>query len=99
MTRAARARRRQQKFTQKPALFDAKGKPVVTDIKIGTGNRQGELRVVPFVSPIGAGASLRLKGVQIIELVEWGSGNADYYGFGEEEGFRSRHRTRGRDSG
>jgi hypothetical protein len=57
------------------------------DIKLGGGSTiRVSYEIVPFVSPIGAGASLRLKGVQVIDLVEWGSGNADYYGFGEEEG-------------
>jgi hypothetical protein len=88
MTASGESKKTKQKFTQKPALFDAKGKPVVTDIKIGTGTT-GKIsyEVVPFVSPLGAGASLRLKAAQIIELVEWGSGNAEHFGFGEEEGF------------
>ena len=33
------------------------------------------------------GVSVKLKAVQIIDLVEFGGGSAESYGFGEEEGF------------
>lgn len=73
-------------FTQKPALFDASGKPIKGDIKIGGGSViRVSYELNTFVAPIGAGASLRLKGVQIIELIEFG-GDATYYGFEPEEG-------------
>ena len=77
-------------FEQKPALFDAKGKPLTGDPKIGGGSViKVSYEVVPYYTAIaGAGVSLRLKAVQIIELKEYsGSGNAESYGFGEEEGF------------
>ena len=40
-----------------------------------------------FVASIGAGVSLRLKAVQVLNLVEGGSADAEFFGFTEEEGF------------
>lgn len=79
-------------FEQKPALFDAKGKPLPGDPKVGGGSTiKVSYEVVPYYTAIaGAGISLRLKAVQIIELKEFsGGGTAESYGFGEEEGFES----------
>lgn len=77
-------------FEQKPILFDAKGKPLVGEPKVGGGSTiKVCYEVVPYYTAIaGAGVSLRLKAVQIIELKEYsGGGNAESYGFCEEEGF------------
>lgn len=100
MTASGESRKTKQKFTQKPALFDAQGQPVKGDIKLGGGSTiRVSYEVVPFVSPLGAGASLRLKAVQVIDLVEWGSGNADYFGFDKEEGFSATEPTPAEDAG
>lgn len=79
-------------FEQKPVLFDAKGKPLVGEPKVGGGSTiKVSYEVVPYYTAIaGAGVSLRLKAVQIIELKEYsGGGDAESYGFGEEEGFEA----------
>ena len=79
-------------FEQKPALFDAKGKPLTGEPKVGGGSVvKVSYEVVPYYTAIaGAGVSLRLKAVQIIELKEYsGGGNAESYGFGEEDGFET----------
>ena len=80
-------------FEQKPALFDAKGKPLTGEPKIGGGSTiKVCYEVVPYYTAIaGAGISLRLKAVQVIELKEYsgGGGNAESYGFGEEEGYEA----------
>lgn len=79
-------------FEQKPALFDAKGKPLTGEPKVGGGSViKVSYEVVPYYTAIaGAGVSLRLRAVQIIELKEYsGGGNAESYGFGEEEGFEA----------
>lgn len=87
MTASGKNRKTQEEFTQKPVIFDSKGKPVTTDLKIGGGTiGRVSYELVPFATALGAGASLRLKAVQIIELVEFGA-NSEYYGFDEEEGF------------
>lgn len=75
-------------FEQRPQLFDAKGKPIKEDITIYSGSTiKVAFQIVPFFTPlVGAGVSLRLRAVQIIDLVS-GGGNAESYGFGEEEGY------------
>ena len=80
-------------FEQKPALFDAKGKPLTGETKVGGGSTiKVCYEVVPYYTAIaGVGISLRLKAVQVIELKEYsgGGGNAESYGFGEEEGYEA----------
>lgn len=78
-------------FEQRPALFDAKGKPM-QDAKIGGGSKvKVAYELVPYYTAIaGAGVSLRLKAVQVIDLVEFSGGaSADAYGFGEEDGYEA----------
>jgi len=87
MVASGENRKTKEKFTQKPVIFDAKGQPVTTDLKIGSGSViRVSYELLPFATALGAGASLRLKAVQIIELVEFG-GDPKYYGFDSEEGF------------
>lgn len=87
MTASGVAKKSNKPFTQKPTIFDKEGQVVKGDIKLGGGSTiKVSYEIVQFVSPIGAGASLRLKGVQVIDLVEWGSGNAAQHGFESEEG-------------
>lgn len=73
-----------------PALFDAAGEPVkhreaLRGMWSGTTGRVS-FEACPFYQPaIGAGITLRLKAVQIIDLVE-SSGSANSFGFQEEAG-------------
>jgi hypothetical protein len=76
-------------FEQKPTIFDAKLRPL-KDINVGGGS------VVKvnyecfgfYTALIGAGVSLRLKAVQVLNLVEFSGGlSAQAMGFKEEEGF------------
>lgn len=79
-------------FEQRPALFDAKGKPLGTDTKIGGGSKlKTSFELVPYYTAIaGAGVSLRLKAVQVIDLVEYSSGGSgESYGFGKEDGYEA----------
>ncbi|CAB4150153.1 single-stranded DNA-binding protein [uncultured Caudovirales phage] len=79
-------------FEQRPALFDAKGKPIGADIKIGGGSKvKVAYELVPYYTAIaGAGISLRLKAVQVINLVEFSGGaSSEAYGFGQEEGYEA----------
>lgn len=79
-------------FEQKPALFDAKGKPLTGEPKVGGGSTiKVSYEVVPYYTAIaGVGVSLRMKAVQIIELKEYsGGGDAESYGFCEEDGFEA----------
>lgn len=80
-----------ESFDQKPALFDAKGKPL-NDVNVGGGSKvKVSYECVPFFTAlIGAGISLRLRAVQVIDLVEFSGGAAaGAYGFEEEDGFEA----------
>lgn len=82
-------------FDQKPALFDAKGKPLA-DVNVGGGSKiKVSYECVPFYTAlIGAGISLRLRAVQVIDLVEFSGGAAaGAYGFEEEDGFEAETTT------
>jgi hypothetical protein len=78
-------------WTSAPALFDAKGRAVkdrdtLRSMWSGT-IAKVNFEACPFYQPaIGAGITLRLKAVQIIDLVE-GGGSAESFGFGEEDGW------------
>lgn len=78
-----------QKWTAKPHLFDAKGNRMVNPPAIWggtTGRVSFEMRPY-FINGTGAaGLSLRLVGVQIIELRTAGERTADSLGFGAMDG-------------
>jgi len=78
------------RWEQRPKLFDSKGQPVTEVVGGGSKVKVGAEIVPYFVASIGAGISLRLKAVQVIELVEKsGSDSFDTWEFNEEEGFVS----------
>jgi hypothetical protein len=81
-------------FEQRPAIFDAKGKPLTGDNlpNIGGGSKvKVAYELIPYYTAIaGAGVSLRLKAVQVIDLVEFSGGaGSEAYGFGKEEGYEA----------
>lgn len=79
-----------KEFTQKPVLFDAKGKPTEPEAVWGGSRIKVSFEIVPFYTKlIGAGVTLRLKAVQIIELIQGGGASAENYGFGEEDGYEA----------
>lgn len=75
-------------YEWEPKLFDASGTPC-PDVDIGGGS---VLRVAgsfyPYYinGPVGAGISLKMSAVQVIELEEYDL-DAETFGFGEEDGF------------
>lgn len=76
-------------WTRKPALFDAKGKPIKGEPEIGGGTiGKISFQFIPYAptTTVGASVKLALEAAQIIELREFGSKSASSYGFGEEEG-------------
>ena len=78
-----------EKWKQKPVLYDAKGNLLNSDVHVW-GGTTGKVAFQPirFHTMIGASVSLRLKAVQIINLVEGSNQtSASSYGFGEEEGY------------
>lgn len=78
-------------YEQHPHIFDAKGKRLAVTPRVGGGSKiKTSAFLVPFyTAQVGAGLTLRLRAVQLIELVEFGDGNATSYGFGEEEGYEA----------
>jgi hypothetical protein len=78
-------------WKNKVNLVDAKGKAITKKVSIwGNTIAKLSLELVPFHNDATnqAGVSLRLVGVQIIELVSGGSGrSAESMGFEEEDGF------------
>lgn len=90
--KASGKKRDGSEWSRKPAIFDAKGKPLakVPEIWGGTMGKISFEAVPYFVSGTGAaGLSLRLNAAQIIELRSGGQRDASDYGFGEEEGFEA----------
>ena len=82
-------RKTQEKFSQRPMLFDAKKNPLPADVSIWGGTiMKVAYQEVPYYTPmLGAGVSLRLKAVQVIKLVQ---GKSDQNIFKEEDGFESK---------
>lgn len=86
-----------RRWTSAPALFDSKGKPVgdresLRNMWSGTTGRIS-FEAQPFYqAAIGAGITLRLKAVQVINLLE-GSANAESYGFDEADGWTASSET------
>jgi hypothetical protein len=76
-------------WEMKPALFDAKGKPLVPRPNVGGGSKlKVSYSIGCYNTPAaGCGVSLRLEAVQVLDLKEFGGGDAKSYGFGEEEGY------------
>lgn len=74
-------------FTQCPALFDATGARFYPDSVWGGSEVRLSIEIYPYYTGmVGAGLSLRLKAVQIIELVQAGGSTAADNGFDAVEG-------------
>ena len=75
-----------QNWEQKPKVFDCKGTPISKDILVWGGTTMKvAYEIIPYSNNmLGSGVSLRLKAVQVHELVSGGGASADSYGFKEE---------------
>ena len=75
-------------FKQRPALFDNELKPISSDITIWGGSiLRVSFQPHPWYTPaLGAGVSLRLKSVQVKDLVEGGGQSAEANGFDKVHG-------------
>jgi hypothetical protein len=79
-----------KEWDQRPDLFDAKLAPLdAQKVRVGGGSTvRVNFEVMPFYTKlVGAGISLRMRAVQILNLVEFQRGTGASYGFGEEDGF------------
>lgn len=74
-----------------PTLVDAKKKALNKKLQIGGGSTiRVSFQIIPFFTEaVGYGISLRMGGVQVIELVEFSGNSAESLGFEEEDGFES----------
>ena len=75
-------------YEQQPAVLDAKKQPLPKDMLIGNGSRvKVAFEPFPYImqSTKKVGVSLRLKAVQVLDLVEYG--NAATSVFDEEDGY------------
>lgn len=75
-------------YEQQPAVIDSKKVPMTNDILIGNGSRvKVAFEPIPYVMQTNkkVGVALRLKAVQVIDLVEYGNSAASV--FDEEDGF------------
>jgi hypothetical protein len=78
-----------KKWERKPVIFDARGQrmtklPAIWGGTVGKVNFEVQPYFVPGTA--AAGLSLKLQGVQIIDLVSAGGATAEAMGFGAEEG-------------
>lgn len=76
---------KQGPMAKKPAVVDAKGKPITEPLDIGNGSTvKVAFEAIPyFTAMAGAGVSLRLSAVQLIDLM----GGSSSFGFEEEDGY------------
>lgn len=93
----AKAGNEEKSWEQKPVLFDSLGTALQTPPNVGSGSRiKVAFEVVPyFTAMVGAGVSLRMKAVQILDLKEYTPGdNFDAYGFkSDPKGFAAKAAT------
>jgi len=71
-----------------PKVFDAKKNIMEPVPQIWNGSvGKVAFKVRPYEAPIGVGVSLRLQAVQVIEVQGPNGGNADSFGFDDEDGY------------
>lgn len=74
-------------FSQQPVVVDAKRQPVDRTVGIGNGSVvKVAFDAAPYVVQGTAGVAMRLKAVQVIELIEYSGTGGDSL-FDEEDGF------------
>ena len=77
-----------EQVDQRPQVFDSKLQPLTEESCLGSGS-EGKVSfdAVPYNTSFGCGITLRLRAVQIIDLVQYNGGNSASSGFEIEEGF------------
>lgn len=78
-------------WARKPAVFNAKGAPLSDEMKAKVGGGsvvKVAYEITPFyTAALGAGVSLRLEAVQVLEIKSFQARDASAFGFGAEEGY------------
>ena len=85
----AKVQGRNGDFEQKPLVIDARKVPVTDEVPTWNGSRVriGFQPVVYYTGLVGAGVSLRMKIVQLIEALDGGGSSTAASGFDVEDGF------------
>ncbi len=77
-----------QAFTQRPMVVGPDKTPLPTNIKIANGSTgKVEYEMAPYQFGSGLGIQLRLRGVQVLNLIEWNGDSADDSMFSVEDGY------------
>lgn len=78
---------------QRPQVFDAKLQPLTEECRLGNGS-EGKVSfdAVPYNTQFGCGIALRLRAVQVLDLVPYNNGSSST-GFEAEEGFVAEEST------
>ena len=78
-----------RKWTFTLPLFDAKRKPFKANVGGGSIIKIAYEPFLFYTELVGAGVSMRLNAVQVLDLKEWGNRTAEGYGFNEEDGYEA----------
>ena len=77
-----------QAFTQRPMVVGPDKTPLPTNIKIANGSiGKVAYEMAPYQFGSGLGIQLRLRGVQVLNLIEWNGDSADDSMFSVEDGY------------
>ena len=77
-----------QAFTQRPMVVGPDKTPLPTNIKIANGSTgKVAYEMAPYQFGSGLGIQLRLRGVQVLNLIEWNGDSADDSMFSVEDGY------------
>ena len=77
-----------QAFTQRPMVVGPDKTPLPTNIKIANGSTgKVAYEMAPYQFGSGLGFQLRLRGVQVLNLIEWNGDSADDSMFSVEDGY------------
>ena len=98
MTASGISKKTGRPWSRRPAVFDAKGKPVDLDAVSIWGGSEGKVAFSMFeyesTPQQGAGISLKIEAVQLLKLVEGSTEReANDFGFEEEEGYSEEETT------
>jgi hypothetical protein len=75
------------KYVPRIPVFDAAGKPM-TGVDVWSGSKiKVNTTLATYEAGIGAGVTMRLNAVQVIDLVRGNDGTAEGFGFDEEDGY------------
>jgi len=92
MKARVKSRKTGEEFELKPKIFDAHKNELAKCPAVYSGSvlKVAFKPIFWYTKQLGAGVKLQLEAVQIIELVSGsGGGDADSYGFGEEDGYEA----------